>query len=138
MSDDLTIFRDQLSLTALESELAKLEQVDIPLTHTFSGGVYIRQIFIPKGTIIIGKRHRHETCNILMKGTLILYMGENMPTQRISGPILFTSPPGTKKMAYCDEDAIFLNIHPTTETDLEKIEADWLRLYELPQPKKII
>ncbi len=124
--NDLEIFKGQLSLYELEKKLSKMEQVDIPLDHIFSGGVYIRQISVPKGTIIIGKRHRHETCNILIKGVLVLYMGEDVPTQKIEGPFLFTSPPGTKKMAYCQEDAVFLNIHPTTETDLEKIEKEFI------------
>jgi hypothetical protein len=126
MSDELTIFQKQLDLKTLENELAKLEQVDIPTTHTFSGGVYIREIAVPKGTIIIGKRHRHESCNILMKGSMILYMGEDIPTQKITGPLLFTSPPNTKKMAYCEDDVIFLNLHPTMETDLEKIEQEFI------------
>lgn len=124
--DDLVIFKQQLSLKELENQLAKLEQVDIPTNHTFSGGVYIREIAVPKGTIIIGKRHRKESCNILMKGSMILYMGENIPTQKITGPLLFTSPPNTKKMAYCEDDVIFLNIHPTNETDLEKIEQEFI------------
>jgi len=124
--NDIEIFKSKLSLKELENKLAQIEQIDIPLTHVFSGGVYLRQIEIPKGSIIIGKRHRHETCNMLLKGVLILYMGENVPTRRIEGPYLFTSPPLTKKMAYCEEDAIFLNIHPTKETDLKKIENEFI------------
>jgi hypothetical protein len=126
MSDELAIFRQQLSMMELENRLSKMEQVDIPTTHIFSGGVYIREIAVPKGTIIIGKRHRHESCNILMKGSMILYMGENVPTQRITGPLLFTSPPNTRKMAYCEEDVVFLNLHPTQETDLDKIEQEFI------------
>ena len=126
MSDELAIFKGQLSLMEIENKLAKLEQVDIPTIHTFSGGVYIREIAVPKGTIIIGKRHRHESCNILMKGSMILYMGEDVPTQRIEGPLLFTSPPNTKKMAYCEDDVVFLNLHPTMETDLDKIEQEFI------------
>lgn len=140
MSTELEIFKSQLQLKELENELLKMEQVEIPTTHTFSGGVYLRQIFIPKGTIIIGKRHRHETCNILLSGSLILYMGEDVPTQRIDGPFLFTSAPNTKKMAYCVEDAVFVNIHPTKETDLEKIEQEFIipeEEYLLEEAKRI-
>lgn len=106
--------------------MLKLEQVEIPTTHTFSGGVYLRQIAVPAGTIIIGKRHRHETCNLLLQGEMSLYMGEDRPTQRIQGPLIFTSQPGTKKMAYCHTDVVFVNIHPTLETDLDKIEAEFI------------
>ena len=109
-----------------EQYLAKLPQLPEKVDHIFSGGVYIRQLTIPEDSIIIGKRHRHETCNMLLKGEMSIYMGEGVPTQRIKGPLLFTSPPMTKKMAYCHEECIFANIHPTEETDLEKIENEFI------------
>ena len=124
--NEIEVFAKQLSLEKIENNMLKHEQVDIPLEHTFSGGIYIRQIFIPKGTIIMGKRHRYETCNILVSGELSIYMGEGVPMNRIKGPLLFTSKPYTKKLAYCHEDAIFMNIHPTKETDLEKLEKQFI------------
>ena len=130
------------SIEKLERELGKLPQLELPLVHTFSGGVYIRELTIPKGAIIIGKRHRHETCNILMKGELELWVGEGLPTRRIKGPLLFTSPPLTKKAAVCIEEAVFMNIHPTEETDLEKIEAHFIipekEYLELNHQKELI
>lgn len=124
--DDLIIFTEQLALKKIESVMLQREQVDIPVEHTFSGGVYIRQIFIPKGTIAMGKRHRHETCNILVSGELSIYMGKNIPMIKVKGPYLFTSKPNTKKFVYCHKDTIFMNIHPTKETDLEKIEKEFI------------
>jgi len=126
MNIELEHFREQLSLMALEKELSKLPQLEAPLVHTFSGGVYIRQMLIPRNSLIIGKRHRFETCNILMEGTLLLYMGKDKEPQRIDGPFMFTSPPGTKKMALCLDEAIFLNIHPTDKTDLAEIEKEFI------------
>lgn len=124
--NDIVIFTEQLTLKKIESAMLQEEQVDIPVEHTFSGGVYIRQIFIPKGIILMGKRHRFETCNILVSGELSIYMGEGIPTNKVKGPYLFTSQPNTKKLAYCHKDAIFMNIHPTEETDLEKIEKEFI------------
>ena len=132
--DDITLFTEQLLLKKVEHGMLQKEQVDIPVEHTFSGGVYIRQISIPKGTILMGKRHRHETCNILVSGELSIYMGEDIPINRVKGPFLFTSEPNTKKLAYCHENAVFMNIHPTEETDLEKIENEFIipeKEYEL-------
>jgi len=127
MEKDIEIFREQLDLAKIEKVmLEQEEQVDIPLEHTFSAGIYIRQIFIPKGTIIMGKRHRKSACNVLLCGELSLYMGEGQPTSKIKGPMLFTSAPFTKKLAYCHEDAIFMNILPTEETDLDKIEEEFI------------
>ena len=48
---------------------------DCTLTHYFAPvdkkygcGTYARQMFIPKGTVIIGKIHRYQHLNFIMKG----------------------------------------------------------------------
>jgi hypothetical protein len=116
----------ELRLIDIETEMLKRDQVEIPLHHHFSGGVYIRQIDIPAGTYIMGKRHRFETCNILLKGTLLVYIDDGKPPVPMTGPAIFTTPPGAKKFAYCTEDAVFLNVIPTKETDVEEIERQFI------------
>jgi len=144
MMNEIAIFKNQLSLKDLEDELLKQEQVEIPTTHNFMGGVYVREIFIPKDTLIIGKRHRHETCNMLLSGKLSIYMGKDLPVKHLVGPCIFPSESGAKKMGYSHTDAIFVNVHPTKETDLDKIEAEfiipeeeYLKTQEITEIKKI-
>jgi hypothetical protein len=124
--DDLTVFTEQLQLKKIEDYMLTEKQLDLPVEHIFSGGIYIRQIFNPKGSFIMGKRHRHETCNILLSGELSIFMWTDIPPMRIKGPHIFTSKPNTKKFIYCHEDTIFLTIHPTDETDLEKLEKEFI------------
>ena len=124
--DELVIFRKQLDLKELENEFLKLDQVEILTDHKFMGGIYLRSIVVPAGTLIIGKRHRNETCNILLSGIMSIYIGEDQPTKRLAGPCIFRSDPGSKKMGYAHTDCVFMNLHPTNETDLEKIEAEFI------------
>lgn len=112
----------EYTLKDIENEMLKHPQIDAPLTHNFADGVYVRELFIPKGSLIMGKRHRFETCNILLKGKLAMYIGKGEPSQVIEAPLIFNSKPGVKKFAFALEDTIFLNIHPTKETDVDKIE----------------
>jgi hypothetical protein len=119
----------KFELIDIEREMLKYEQVDVPLYHHWSGGVYIREIRIPAGSYIMGKRHRYETCNILLKGTLLVYVDDGKPPVPMTGPVIFTTQPNAKKFAYCQEEAIFLNIIPTKETDPEEIE----RLFIIPE-----
>lgn len=128
--EEIAVIEEQpksLDLAVIEAKMLTLEnQVEIPLTHIFSAGVYIRQIEIPAGTLVMGKRHRHATCNILLKGILAVYVEEDKPPMVIEGPAIFTSPPYAKKFAFCQKDAIFINIIPTDKTDPEEIEAEWI------------
>jgi hypothetical protein len=124
--NELAIFKKQLNLVELENKLSELPQVEIPIMHDFMGGVYLRRMFAPKDTLIIGKRHRNETCNILLSGKLSVYVGPGESVKHIEGPCIFKSEAGAKKMGYTHSDVIFLNIHPTEETDLDKIEQEFI------------
>ena len=116
------IIKKEFGLKDIENKMLEFPQIDAPLTHHFSEGVYVRELFIPKDSLIMGKRHRFETCNILLKGKLAMYNGRGKPSTIIEAPLIFNSKPGVKKFAYAIEDTIFLNIHPTKEKDPEKIE----------------
>ena len=120
------MIKKEPSLKDVEDWMLEFPQVEAPATHNFAEGVYVRELFIPADSWIMGKRHRYETCNILLKGKLSLYMGSGVPAKTIEAPLIFNSKPGTKKFAYAHEDTIFLNIHPTSETDVDKIEQEFI------------
>lgn len=124
--DDMAVeeFKKQLTIIDLQNTLAKFEQVDCPLAHNFADGTYVRQMFMPKDTIVIGKRHRYETCNILLLGEVSVFMGRDKPVQKLKAPYVFNSSPYSKKLLYSHTDVIFANVHPVNTTDLEDIEAD--------------
>jgi len=113
---------NNLPLSLIEAKMKKEAQADTPVTHFFAGGVYVRQIFIPAGTLILGKRHRHETCNMLLQGRMLQFNEADGSSTILEAPAMFKSMPGTRKLGYALEDSIFCNIHPTDETNLEKIE----------------
>ena len=103
----------------LQDLMKDLPQAEIPVTNTFAGGVYAREIFIPKGTIIIGKVHLTDHFNICLKGDLT-FLSVDGP-KRIVGPTMFVAPAGTKKLAYANEDSIWVNMHPALSDDPEQI-----------------
>lgn len=116
------LLKGSIDVIALENALKAEEQVECKLQHHFSPGIYVRTIEIPKGTFVIGKRHRHQTCNILLKGALAIYMTDGQEVTHLKAPCVFNSEPGVKKVVYAEEDVLFSNIHNTNETDLDKIE----------------
>lgn len=95
-----------------------------PVTHHFSQGVYAREMFIPKGTVLTGKIHKYTQLNIMSQGELSVLTEEGI--KRVKAPFTIVSPPGTKRIAYAHEDTIWTTVHGTDETDLEKIEAHYV------------
>lgn len=110
-------------LYQLQEAVGSLPEVDCPLQHLFAPGVYIRTIFIPKGTVIVGKIHKHSHGNILSQGSVSV-MTEGGGVEELTGPISMVSPAGCKRAVYAHTDAVWTTIHPTAETDLDKIEDE--------------
>lgn len=109
---------------------------NIPLKHSFSDGCYVREIFIPKGTLIVGKIHKHSHPNFLMEGEVSV-MTEEGP-KRLKAPLSMISPAGTKRVVYAHENTVWITIHLTKEIDLEKIEKEIIaeNYAELPNEDK--
>ena len=109
-------------ILALQDELGKLPQLEIVTKHYFSKGLYAREIFIPKGTILVGKIHKHLSLNILSQGDITILT--EFGARRVSAPYTVVSPPLTKRVGYAHEDTVWTTIHATDETDLEKLEDE--------------
>lgn len=110
-------------LDALEAELLRHPQVEIPPRHYFAKGLYAREITIPRGTLLTGKIHTTQHLNIISQGEISV-LTEHGP-KRVKAPCTLVSPPGTKRAGYAHEDTVWTTIHanPTDETDVDKLEA---------------
>lgn len=110
-------------LYRLQAAAGELPEVECPLLHQFAPGVYMRTIFIPEGTIIVGKIHKHAHPNILSKGIASL-LTEGGGVETITGPLTIISPPGTKRGLFAHTDLVWTTIHLTNSTDLKQIEEE--------------
>ena len=96
--------------------------VECPLEHRFAPGIYARTIFLPAGSLVVGKIHNHAHVNVLSMGRVSVYTEQG--PEEFSAPRTWISEPGTKRVVYTHEDAVWNTIHhnPTNETDTDKIE----------------
>lgn len=106
---------------ALEAAMRReLPLLDLPVRHYFSHGVYARELFIPKGTVLTGKIHKFPQLNIMSQGELSVLTEQGIV--RVKAPFTVVSPAGTKRVAYAHEDTVWTTIHGTTLEDVEEIE----------------
>lgn len=110
-------------LYSLQLACAELPDVEMPLQHTFAPGVYVRTIFIPAGSVIIGKIHKHRHANVLSQGHVTV-LTEGGGLEELHGPLTMVSEPGTKRAVYAHTDTVWTTIHPTDKTDLGDIEEE--------------
>ena len=105
---------------AIEKEILKQPQLDIPVKHIFSPGVYAREITIPAGAVVTGRIHKYAQLNILSGGEISVLTEDGVV--RVKAPFTVVSPPGTKRVAYAHSDCTWTTILATEETDPEKME----------------
>jgi hypothetical protein len=92
-----------------EDRLKREPQLDIPVTQYFCNGVYLREITIPAGTLLTGKIPTDERLNIVLSGSCEMVTNDGLRV--IEGPIVFKSPPGTKRAGRCLTDCTWLTAH---------------------------
>jgi hypothetical protein len=106
-------------------EACTLKHYFTPKDEKYGCSTYAREIFLPKGSFVIGKIHRHQHLNFISKGRVKVFteFGEKY----FEAPCTFVSEVGLKRGVYAEEDTIWTTIHLTEfsdEADLNKIENE--------------
>ncbi|MEH6435772.1 hypothetical protein [Massilia sp. DD77] len=123
---------EETSGTPSIAQAAALEQAirnELPLldgevVNHFSHGVYGRELRIPAGSVVVGHIHKFENMNVLLEGEMSVVTEEGV--KRVGPGFLIVSPPGTKRAAYAHTDCRWLTVHGTHETDVDKIEQQFI------------
>ena len=90
------------------------------LTHKLVDGAYVREIFVPAGFLLTTKIHKVCHPFFAMKGKCSVFTENGEVT--IEAPHWGITFPSTKRLIYAHTDTIWVTVHATKETDLEKIE----------------
>lgn len=101
--------------------VANEHHVALETKHYFADGLYAREIFIPKGTLLTGKIHLFEHLNVISKGDISVMTEDGI--KRIVAPATIISKPGIKRIGYAHEDTVWTTFHAYKgERDGEKAE----------------
>jgi len=113
---------------AIEAEMKKLPQIEIPVRHFFSHGMYAREITVPEGALITGVIHKYPQINILSKGIIRVSLDEGIREIQASHTVV--SPPGVKRIAFSVTEVVWTTIVHTFLTDIEEIEKTFFAYSE--------
>jgi hypothetical protein len=119
---------------AFENALRSLDQLELETDHHFAEGIYARELRIPAGVILTGRMHKRGQMNVLAKGEITVWTEGGM--RRIKAPAVIPSKAGAKRVGYAHTDTVWITIHATDETDVDKIE-DELIVPEDPELEKL-
>ena len=95
-----------------------------PPTHFFAPGMYLRELTVPAGMLLVGKTHKHAHFLVVTKGRAEV-LSEFGRTVVEPGHIA-VSQAGVKRVVLALEDTQFITVHlnPSDTQDLEVVEAE--------------
>lgn len=105
---------------AMQRMNAKGNTAECPLEHTFTPGLYTRQIFMPARSVIVSKIHKTEHPFIISKGRVSVWTDEGV--QELSAPHQGITKPGTRRLLVVHEDTIWTTFHAGPENTPEEFE----------------
>ena len=88
----------------------------------FSDGLYVREMFCPKGIMCFTSIHNTANPLFLMKGRVAFSSEDGV--EELTAPTFVLTKPGTKRICYWLEDSVIVTVHPNPDglTDLDKVE----------------
>lgn len=116
--------RDEIrgEIARLQSCMLQQQNIELTVDHEFLNGMYQRKLFIPKGTMLIGKIHKVPCLNIVAAGDIDILT--EFGFRRVRAGFTGISPAGIQKLGYAHEDTVFINVFRTDTVDLEALEEE--------------
>ena len=107
----------------IQHGLGAFPRAECPVTHRFTPGLYAREIFMPRGVMVVSRIHKTEHPFAVLQGTALVWTEETGVITLKAGHVGITKP-GTRRVLYMPEDCRWVTFHPTTETDLDKLQEE--------------
>ena len=127
-SREIAKSRDEV-IDVVENIIANQPQVECPVTHRFTPNMYIREVFVPAGTILTSEIHKEEHPHVLSLGKITMWDGEGGQIT-VSAPYSGITKANARRVVYVHEDCIFTTFHVTKATNVEDVEKDIFVEYE--------
>ena len=112
-------------------QIKKLQEMMLPIQseqpepkHLFAPGMYLRELTVPAGMLMVGKIHKHAHFLMVLKGKaeVVSEFGRMV----VEAGHVSVSPAGVKRVVLAIEDTQFITVHvnKSDTQDLADIEAE--------------
>ena len=108
------------NIDVIEEAILKFPQIDLPLVHRFTPGLYIRECFLPKNSLVTSVVHKKTHPFVISQGDISVWTKET-PAQRLKAPHTGITMAATRRLLFAHEDTIWTTFHVTDELDPDKV-----------------
>lgn len=118
-----------------EAYMRQREQVECPVTHTFTNGMYVRTIYMPAESLIASKIHKTQHPFVVREGKVSVRRKGLDGWETFEAGHMGITEPGTHRLLFTHEDTIWTTFHPNPEniTDLAELERRIIEYHEPPE-----
>ena len=122
--DKIATFNEQLmSVSATAIHGTEEMQDQFPVTHHLEDGLYTREIFMPKGTVVVSFIHKQNHPSFFLSGEMSV-LKDTGEIDRIKAPMKVMTEIGTQRVAYMHEDCVWVCVYRTDKETIEEAERD--------------
>ena len=121
-SNEIVKSRDEV-IDVVENIIANQPQIECPVTHRFTKDMYIREVFVPAGTILTSEIHKNEHPHVLSLGKITMWDGEGGEIT-VTAPYCGITKENARRVVLVHEDCIFTTFHVTEAKNVEDAEKD--------------
>jgi hypothetical protein len=109
-------------IESLEAQMEQLPQESFPLRHLFTPDLYIREILLPKGSLLTTRIHLTEHPFVISSGVVSVWDDE-CGWLTLYAPHTGITKPGTRRILFAHTDVIWSTFHVNldNEKDPDKI-----------------
>lgn len=93
------------------------------LKHDFADHLYARTLFLPAGSVMVGKVHKYSHLGILLHGHILVYVDDTTKFE-LRAPYITSGSPGTRRVFYAVTDSLWTAVINTELTDPDEIESE--------------
>lgn len=133
--ENIETFRNQLSQVdgAVEHSTDAMDEV-FPVKHDLKDGLYTREIFMPKGSLVVSFIHKQNHPSFFLEGEMSI-LTDAGEVKKIKAPMKVMTEIGTQRVAYMHEDCKWVCVYRTDKTEIKEAQKDvyTLNYKDLPQ-----
>jgi hypothetical protein len=136
--ENIEAFRNQLSKIdgAVEHSTDEMQE-SFPVIHDLKDGLYTREIFMPKGSLVVSFIHKQNHPSFFLEGEMSI-LTDAGEVKKIKAPMKVMTETGTQRVAYMHEDCKWVCVYRTDQTEIKEAQKDVYTLNYKDLPELVI
>ena len=108
-----------------------------PLQEHLEGGIYTRELFMPKGSVLVSLIHKQNHPTFILKGRFS-YLDDKGVIREVKAPYKIFTKVGAQRVFLVHEDTTIVGVYKTNAKTFKEAEADVYTNNYNDLPKKVI